>query len=139
MEKRSRHILAGAIGNTLEFYDFAVFAYLAPIIGSLFFPATDQLASILKAYAILAVGFLVRPLGGVLFGHFADRLGRKKTLQVSIVAMAIPTALVGCLPTYAQIGATAAVLLLAAGYSTYNNILQLINYQRAQDRGKSNP
>ena len=123
MEKRSRHILAGAIGNTLEFYDFAVFAYLAPIIGSLFFPATDQLASILKAYAILAVGFLVRPLGGVLFGHFADRLGRKKTLQVSIVAMAIPTALVGCLPTYAQIGATAAVLLLAAGYSTYNNIL----------------
>lgn len=112
MDKQRRTIVAGAIGNTLEFYDFAIFAYLAPVIGILFFPSTDQLASILKAYALFAVGFVVRPFGGVVFGHFADRVGRKRMLQLSIFLMAIPTALVGCLPTYSQIGVSAAVLLL---------------------------
>jgi MHS family proline/betaine transporter-like MFS transporter len=112
MDKHRQIVVAGAIGNTLEFYDFAVFAYLVPILGTLFFPPTDQLASILKAYALFAVGFVVRPFGGVVFGHFADRVGRKRMLQISIIVMAIPTALVGCLPTYSQIGVSAAGLLL---------------------------
>lgn len=112
MDKQRQIVVAGAIGNTLEFYDFAVFAYLVPILGTLFFPSTDPLASILKAYALFAVGFVVRPFGGVVFGHFADRVGRKRMLQLSIIVMAIPTALIGCLPTYSQIGVSAAVLLL---------------------------
>jgi len=112
VNKQKQTIVAGTIGNTLEFYDFAVFAYLVPILGTLFFPSTDPLASILKAYALFAVGFVVRPFGGVVFGHFAVRVGRKRMLQLSIIVMAIPTALVGFLPTYSQIGVSAAVLLL---------------------------
>jgi MHS family proline/betaine transporter-like MFS transporter len=90
VDKQGRTVVAGAIGNTLEFYDFAVFAYLVPVLGILFFPSTDQVASILKAYALFAIGYVVRPLGGIVFGHFADRIGRKRMLQLSIMVMAIP-------------------------------------------------
>jgi MHS family proline/betaine transporter-like MFS transporter len=122
MDKHRQIVVAGAIGNTLEFYDFVVFAYLVPILGTLFFPSTDQLASILKAYALFAVGFVVRPFGGVVFGHFADRVGRKRMLQISIIVMAIPTAMIGCLPTYSQIGVKAHPHMLrhACGYALAN-------------------
>jgi len=104
--------LAGVVGNILEWYDFAVFGYFAPLIGLKFFPSESHLASLIKAFGVFAAGYLMRPLGGVIFGHIGDRLGRKKALQVSVLMMALPTTLLGLLPTHAQIGISAAGLLM---------------------------
>ncbi|HEY4909158.1 MAG TPA: MFS transporter, partial [Methylomirabilota bacterium] len=94
-------ILVGNIGNVLEWYDFVVFAFLAPVIGARFFPSADPLSGLLQAFGVFAVGYLMRPIGGMLFGHLGDRLGRKRALQVSMVVMAVPTALIAVLPTHA--------------------------------------
>ena len=107
-----RRILAGTIGNVLEWYDFAVYGFLAPIMGPLFFPDVDPLTALINTYGIFAAGYLMRPLGGVIFGRIGDLMGRKKALQLSIIMMAVPTVLVGMLPVYEQIGAFAAVLLV---------------------------
>lgn len=107
-----RHVLAGTVGNILEWYDFAIYGFLAPVISPLFFPDADPIVSLIKTYGVFAAGYLMRPIGGVIFGHIGDRMGRKKALQLSIAMMAIPTVLVGLLPTYAQIGTGAAVLLI---------------------------
>jgi len=71
-----RQVYAGAIGNVLEWYDFAVYAYLAPIVGKVFFPSSDAVTSILATYGAMAVGYFSRPLGSMLFGHLGDRIGR---------------------------------------------------------------
>ncbi len=76
-----RNILAGAIGSVLEWYDFAVYGYLAPIIGKLFFPADDPVASLLAAFGVFAIGFAARPVGGAIFGHIGDKFGRKPVLH----------------------------------------------------------
>ena len=110
--KESRHALAGTIGNVLEWYDFAVYGFLAPVISPLFFPEDDVISGLINTYGIFAAGYLMRPLGGVIFGHIGDRVGRKTALQLSIAMMAIPTVLVGLLPVYSQIGASAAILLI---------------------------
>ncbi len=107
-----RSTFGAVVGNILEWYDFAVFGYFAPIIGAQFFPSEDPIASTLKAFGVFAAGYLMRPVGGVLFGHFGDKLGRKRALEVSVLLMAIPTTLLGFLPTHAQIGSTAALLLV---------------------------
>lgn len=107
-----RNILAGAIGNALEWYDFAVYGFLAPILGRLFFPAEDTVASLLAAFGAFAVGYVARPLGGVIFGHIGDRFGRKISLVVSILAMGFATCAIGFLPDYEQIGALGALLLV---------------------------
>lgn len=107
-----RNILGGVVGNILEWYDFALFGYFAPVLGALFFPSQDHLASTVKAFGIFAGGYLMRPLGAVLFGHIGDRLGRKRALQISVIMMAIPTTLMSVLPTHAQIGMLAPVLLV---------------------------
>ena len=107
-----RNTIGGVVGNILEWYDFAVFGYFAPIIGSQFFPSEDKLASIISAFGVFAAGYMMRPLGGVIFGSIGDRMGRKKALQISVAMMALPTILVGFLPTHAQIGLAAAVLLV---------------------------
>jgi MHS family proline/betaine transporter-like MFS transporter len=104
--------MAGAIGNALEWYDFSLFGFFAPVISSQFFPSNDPRAALLNTFGVFAAGFLMRPIGGVLFGHLGDRMGRKWTLGLSVLLMAVPTALVGLLPTYHQIGLTAALLLL---------------------------
>lgn len=108
----SRNALAGSIGNVLEWYDFAVYGFLAPIMSPLFFPADNGLTGLIKTYGIFAAGYLMRPIGGIIFGYVGDRLGRKTALQWSIAMMAIPTVLVGLLPVHASIGSTAAVLLI---------------------------
>ncbi|MFO1069188.1 MAG: MFS transporter [Geminicoccaceae bacterium] len=105
-------LLACMVGNALEWYDFAIYGYLATAIGAAFFPAADPVASTLAAFGAFAAGFVARPLGGILFGHVGDRLGRKPALLLSIVLMAVPTVLIGLLPTHASIGAAAAVLLV---------------------------
>ncbi len=107
-----RMILGGSVGNVLEWYDFAVFGYFAAMIGTQFFPKEDNLAALINAFGVFAAGYLMRPIGGVIFGHMGDRLGRKKALQISVAMMAIPTTLLGLLPSYAHIGVTASVLLV---------------------------
>lgn len=107
-----RDTVAGACGNILEWYDFAVFGYFAPLIGAHFFPSEDKLASLISAFGAFAAGYLMRPLGGMFFGHIGDRLGRKKALQLSVAMMALPTTMLGLLPGYDSIGIWAAVLLV---------------------------
>jgi len=91
-------IAAGAIGNVLEWYDFAVYGYFASVIGRTFFPSEDPVAQLLSAYGIFAVGFVARPLGGMVVGHIGDRYGRRAALTLSVAAMALPTCLIGLLP-----------------------------------------
>ncbi|MFO1080581.1 MAG: MFS transporter [Reyranellaceae bacterium] len=106
-----RMLAAGAIGNVLEWYDFAVYGYFATSIGRTFFPKADPVAQLLAAFGIFAVGFLMRPIGGAVFGHIGDRLGRRVALNLSVIAMAVPTFLVGILPGYDTLGLAAPILL----------------------------
>jgi MHS family proline/betaine transporter-like MFS transporter len=107
----ARTILAGAIGNVLEWYDFALFGFVAPVISAEFFPSENRLAALLNTFGVFALGFFMRPIGGMIFGHVGDRYGRRKALGLSVLMMAVPTTLVGLLPTYAQVGVAAPVLL----------------------------
>jgi MHS family proline/betaine transporter-like MFS transporter len=100
------------IGNLFEWYDFALFGYFASIIGKQFFPAGSEVTQLIAAFGVFAAGFLVRPLGGMIFGHIGDRMGRKKALVLTILFMAIPTAIIGILPAYEQIGVAAPILLV---------------------------
>jgi MHS family proline/betaine transporter-like MFS transporter len=106
-----RAVAAGAIGNVLEWYDFAVYGYFAAAIGRAFFPNEDAVAQVLAAFGIFAVGFLMRPIGGAVIGVIGDRLGRRAALTFSVAAMAIPTFLVGVLPDYQTLGIAAPILL----------------------------
>lgn len=116
-----RVILSCMIGNALEWYDFALYGYFATTIGSLFFPKFSPFASLMATFGIFAAGFIMRPLGGIIFGHIGDKIGRKKALLWSIYLMAIPTTLIGLLPTYEHVGWIAPLLLtfirLAQGLS----------------------
>ncbi len=104
--------VASFIGTTIEYYDFFIYATAAAMIfPELFFPGSSPLVGTLLAFASLGVGFLARPLGGVVFGHFGDRVGRKKMLVISLLTMGVATLLIGLLPTYAQIGLAAPILL----------------------------
>lgn len=108
-----RAITIASIGSGLEVYDFSIYIFLAPIIAELFFPQTNYFASLLLTFTIFAVGYFSRPLGAVLFGHYGDKTGRKAGLVVTIVLMAISTALIGLLPTFKTIGILAPLLLVA--------------------------
>jgi MHS family proline/betaine transporter-like MFS transporter len=112
-KKLARTVVTSMMGNLFEWYDFALFGYFAPVIGKLFFPSFDTITQLLSAYGAFAAGYLARPLGGLFFGHIGDRYGRKKALVLTILLMAIPTAIIGILPTYNDIGITASVLLIA--------------------------
>jgi MFS transporter, MHS family, proline/betaine transporter len=107
-----RGIIAGVVGNMLEWYDFALFGFFAVQIGAHFFPAADPTASLLAAFGTFAAGFLMRPVGGALFGWVGDRFGRKQALIWSVLAMAFPSFFIGILPGTATIGLAAPVLLL---------------------------
>ena len=108
-----RVVSAALIGATIEWYDFFLYGVVAGIVlNKLYFPASDPLVSTLLAYATFAVGFVTRPLGGVIFGHFGDKIGRKSMLVMTLMLMGVATFLIGLVPTYAQIGVAAPVLLL---------------------------
>ena len=109
---RRRVVVSAAIGQFVEWYDFVVYAYTATVVATLFFPAEDRVASLLATFAVYAIGFVMRPVGGLLFGHLGDRLGRRGVLALVILLMGASTAAVGLLPTYAQIGLAAPVLLV---------------------------
>ena len=108
-----RVVTAGVIGNVLEWYDFAVYGFFAPILAAKFFPASDPRLSLLAAFGAFAVGFLMRPVGAAVFGHIGDRYGRARALFLSVAMMAIPTVLMGLLPTYESIGVAASFLMVA--------------------------
>ncbi len=107
-----RVLVACSFGTILEWYDFSIYAYFASTLAALFFPHEDNLTSIILAYSVFAIGFLVRPIGAILFGHFGDRIGRKKILIYSSVLIAGSTTLIGLLPTYSQAGKLAPILLI---------------------------
>lgn len=105
--------VASMVGTTIEWYDFFLYGTAAALIfNKLFFPAFDPLTGTLAAFGTYAVGFLARPLGAVVFGHYGDRVGRKSMLLVTLALMGIPTTLIGLIPTYESIGYGAAVLLV---------------------------
>ncbi|WPO99997.1 MFS transporter [Pseudomonas sp. HR96] len=102
-----------ALGGALEFYDFVIFVFFAAVVGKLFFPADmPEWLRLMQTFGIFAAGYLARPLGGIVIAHFGDMLGRKKMFTLSIFMMAVPTLIMGLLPTYAQIGLWAPLLLL---------------------------
>jgi MFS transporter, MHS family, proline/betaine transporter len=107
-----RAVLAGIVGNVLEWYDFAVYGYFAGAIGKHFFPSEDPAASLIAAFGVFAAGFLMRPLGGLLFGSIGDKIGRNHALILSVLTMAVPTFLIGLLPGHDRIGTLAPVLLV---------------------------
>jgi MHS family proline/betaine transporter-like MFS transporter len=109
---KRRPVVFGAIGTTLEWFDFTLYLYLSPIIAALFFPSGDQLASLMATFGVFAAGYLMRPLGALFFGSYGDRRGRKAALSLSVAMMSGPMVLIGLLPTHATIGAAAAVLLV---------------------------
>ena len=103
-----------ALGGALEIYDFIIFVFFALTLSQLFFPPEmPEWLRLLQSFGIFVTGYLARPLGGILMAHFADRLGRKKVFSLSILMMALPCLLIGIMPTYAQIGYFATLLLLA--------------------------
>lgn len=140
---RRRVILAGLVGNTTEWYDFSLYGYFAAIIGQQFFPARDPAVSLIAAFGAFAAGFVVRPLGGLIFGCVGDLLGRKRALLLSILAMALPTFLIGCLPTYESIGIAAPILIVAlrivqglsAGGEYTSSIVFLVEHAPENGRG----
>ncbi len=134
---------SGIAGNVLEWYDFSLYGYLAPITAPLFFPSSDPLTSLVQSFAVFAVGFLARPIGGAIYGHIGDRMGRRHLLMLSVLAMAIPTFLMGLLPTYASVGILAPILLvilrllqgLSAGGEFCGSIIFLVEHARPKRRG----
>ncbi|MEV1167149.1 MFS transporter [Nonomuraea sp. NPDC049784] len=107
-------VAASLIGTTIEWYDFFLYGSAAALVfNKLFFPESDPLTGTLLAFLTYAVGFVARPLGGLVFGHFGDRVGRKTLLVVSLLTMGAATFLIGCLPTYETLGPSAALLLTA--------------------------
>ncbi|MFM7106185.1 MAG: MFS transporter [Flavobacteriales bacterium] len=107
-----RLILVGVIGNVMEWYDFAIYGYFAAIIGKLFFPSDNPAISLIASFGAFAAGFLVRPIGGLIIGRIGDLYGRQKAMFLSVLVMAIPTVLIGMLPTYNAIGVAAPILLI---------------------------
>jgi len=105
-----RIVSASLVGTSLEWYDFFLYGTAAALIfNKLFFPTFDPLVGTLLAFATYAVGFVARPIGGVVFGHYGDRIGRRKVLIVTLMLMGGATFLIGCLPTYDAIGVAAPI------------------------------
>ena len=106
-------VIASAFGTVVEWYDFFIYGTAAALVfGKLFFPSSDPVVSTISAFSVYAVGYLARPLGGIVFGHFGDRIGRRSMLVLTLLLMGFGTFLVGLLPTYDQIGALAPILLI---------------------------
>ena len=113
-QSRTRLVTAAAVGNALEFYDFTVYGFFALLIGKLFFPVQDPVGQLLLAVASFGVGFFTRPVGGLVIGMYADRVGRKKAMVLTLGLMAVGTAMIAVAPTYGQAGIAAPVILVLA-------------------------
>ncbi|MEU6680146.1 MFS transporter [Streptomyces sp. NPDC046925] len=136
--------IASLTGTALEWYDFFLYGTAsALVLGTLFFPEASSLAGTLASFGTFAVGFAARPLGGIIFGHFGDRLGRKPMLVITLLVMGFTTFLIGALPTYAQIGVWAPILLtllrvlqgIAVGGEWGGSVLMITEHAPAGRRG----
>ncbi|MBY0281673.1 MAG: MFS transporter [Alphaproteobacteria bacterium] len=114
--KENQIISAAAVGNALEYYDFALYGLLSPIISGLFFPQYGASVSILITLGVYAIGFVARPLGSLIFGYYGDKYGRKNALSLSIFLMALSCLIIGILPTYSQVGGYSTLLLTLARF-----------------------
>ena len=112
-KKRKNVLIAGFIGNVVEWYDFALYGFFASVFSRIFFPESSGTANLLAVYGIFAAGFVMRPIGSVVFGWMGDRWGRSRTMMVSVALMALPTMFLGLLPDYQSIGLAAPVTLVA--------------------------
>src|SRR5881296_1982303 len=136
-------LLAGAIGNALEWYDFALYGYFAPVFAALFFPSERPSLSLISAFGVFAIGFLARPLGGLLFGYWGDTVGRREALAWSVILMAIPSCFIGLLPTYETIGMAAPLALtlcrflqgLSIGGEFTGSVTFLVEHAAPSQRG----
>lgn len=112
-KRLNQTVISSLIGATIEWYDFFLFGVMAGVVlNKLYFPAADPTVSLMLSYATFAVGFITRPLGGIVFGHLGDKVGRKSVLVATLMIMGVSTFLVGCIPTYQEIGLWAPGLLL---------------------------
>ncbi|MBV5265415.1 MFS transporter [Pinisolibacter aquiterrae] len=141
---RRRALFGSAIGSMIEWYDYFLYGTMSAIVfGRLFFPSTDALTSQLLALASFALAFLIRPIGGIVFSHIGDRIGRKKTLVVTLSLMGVSTMLIGLMPTYATVGVWAPILLtalrlvqgLALGGEWGGGLLLAVEYSPREKRG----
>lgn len=141
---RRRALLGSAVGSTVEWYDYFLYGTMsATVFGKLFFPSSDPVTSQLLALASFALAFLIRPIGGILFSHIGDRIGRKKTLVVTLSIMGLSTVLIGLMPDYASIGALSPILLtvlrllqgLALGGEWGGGLLLAVEYSPPGRRG----
>ena len=109
---QAKIVFLSSLGGMLEFYDFVIFAVFATYIGQVFFPSTDPILSLMAAFAAFAVGYLARPIGGMIFSHFGDRYGRKKSFVMSISIMAIATILMALTPSYHDYGILMSIIFI---------------------------
>lgn len=114
MQTLKKVIFAASLGNLVEWFDFAVYGFLATVLAEQFFPSGDDTVALLETFAVFAVAFALRPLGGIAFGIIGDRIGRKRTLALTILMMAGSTTAIGVLPSYHSVGIAATVLLCVA-------------------------
>ncbi|NKZ10819.1 MHS family MFS transporter [Mycolicibacterium septicum DSM 44393] len=143
-EKAAMVSFAAMVGTAVENYSFFIYSSCAALyFGEVFFQTSDRVVGVLASFATFAVGFLFRPLGGYLSGHYGDRLGRKRVLLWSLLIMGIATVLIGCLPTYGQIGILAPILLVVLrslqgvgeGAEWGGAVLMAVEHSPAQRRG----
>lgn len=109
--KHNSYVVAGLIGNVMEWFDYGIYGYFAVAISTNFFPADDPMVSLMLSFLVFGLGFVARPLGGFLFGHFGDKIGRKNALSLTVILMGGSTFIMGLLPTYAQVGIIAPLIL----------------------------
>jgi MFS transporter, MHS family, proline/betaine transporter len=135
--------LAGVAGNILEWYDFSVYGFFAGAIGRNFFPSKNPSTSLIEAFVVFGAGFLMRPVGALLFGYLGDSRGRELALMLSVMAMAVPTFLIGLLPSYQQIGIAASIIMVAlrlvqgvsVGGEYTTSVVFLVERSRQHQRG----
>lgn len=145
LRRRRRALFAAVIGNTLEWYDFVVYAFLAGTLAPLFFSSGNETVSLLATLATFGIGFVMRPVGGILLGTYADRVGRKKALLLTILLMGLGTAIIAFTPTYDSIGWWAPLLIVVArliqGFSAGGELgtatAFMIEHSRENGRGLS--
>ncbi len=142
MNKR-KLVLTSGVANAFEWYDYALFGHFAPIIGQKFFPDNDPSAALLQVFLVFAVGYLMRPIGGIFFGIIGDKWGRRTSLSLAIMCMAVPTAAIGLLPTYETLGITSTVAMivfrmlqgLSMGGALTGSISYIIEHTEKNKRG----
>lgn len=143
--QRKTAVIAGIIGNIIEWYDFALYGFMATVLSSLFFPSESRVASLLATYGVFAAGFVMRPIGSAIFGWMGDTIGRSTTMLISVAMMALPTFLLGVLPTYATAGVLAPALLvlirliqgLSVGGEFSSSVTYLVETAAPDQRGLS--